>query len=216
MNEQRLAYFTGSYPALTETFVQREIAFLRKRGWSVKIFAFARAQNVQSGSLRAYVNTQTEYGRYRGIILGVFIQFIYLLRNPSGYFRCLWLLARQFATQPLSIAVKQLAYFLVAITFSWSLERNEIEHIHAHFATASTLAFFVHLLTGRTFSMTAHASGDIYTNPIMLEEKLGAATFIVAVSAYNRVYLNLLTQDRYAGKIYIVYNGVDVLPLEMV
>jgi len=211
--QRRIAYFTGSYPALTETFVQREISFLRDRGWLLPVFAFAPIRNVQDGSLRASLNRQTHYGRYSGILLGSIIQFIYLVRNPRGYFRCLGLIAAQVVAHPLPIVAKQIAYFLAAAAFSWTIERQDIEHVHAHFATASTIALFVHLLTGRNFSMAAHASGDIYTSPIMLEEKLREAEFVVAESEYNRLYLNLLTNDRYATKIQVIYNGVDIAPI---
>jgi glycosyltransferase involved in cell wall biosynthesis len=214
MTRRRIAYYTSSYPALTETFVAREIQYLRQRGWDVNVFAFARAGDIPPSTARAQEAQRTQYGRNAGILSGLLLQFLFLARNPAGYGRCLTLIAKQFYHHPIPIALKQVGYFLAAVTFSRELERQQIPHIHAHFATASTMALFTHYLTNRPFSMAAHASADIYTNPIMLDEKLRHATMVVAESEYNRSFLNLVTNNKYATKIEVVYNGVSVGPMK--
>ena len=90
------------------------------------------------------------------------------------------------------------------------LEAPDVRHLHAHFCHgATTVTWLASLITGRSFSFTAHAK-DIYTpslNPAgLLERKLRAALFAVTCTETNRAYL----QAR-AGRtpVFCVYHGLN-------
>ncbi|MCX6575239.1 MAG: glycosyltransferase family 4 protein, partial [Candidatus Aminicenantes bacterium] len=82
-------------------------------------------------------------------------------------------------------------------------------HVHAHFAAGCNAALAVHNYAKIPFSFTVHASGDIYVNPILIQEKTKAAKFVIAVCDYNRKYLNSITDHLYEEKIKTVYNGIS-------
>ncbi len=63
---------------------------------------------------------------------------------------------------------------------------------------------------GISFSFSAHASGDIFVKPILLPEKLAQASFVVAVCEYSKKYLDSVTGYKYSGKIFRVYNSIDI------
>ena len=67
---------------------------------------------------------------------------------------------------------------------------------------------FASLLSGLSFSFTAHAK-DIYTSdPRQLREKMALAKFVVTCTEYNRRYLKKLCDDL-PRPIYCVYHGID-------
>ena len=89
-----------------------------------------------------------------------------------------------------------------------------IGHVHTHFAgIAARTAYWLHRHHGIGFSFTAHAN-DVFCPPdpdlsLTLEDLIGAARFVVAVSDFGAARL----RERFpqaAGKIFRVYNGIDV------
>ena len=89
-----------------------------------------------------------------------------------------------------------------------------VGHVHAHFAgLAARTAYWLQRHYGIGYSFTAHAN-DVFCPPdpdlsLTLEELVGAARFVVAVSDFGAAQL----KERFpqaAGKIFRVYNGIDV------
>jgi glycosyltransferase involved in cell wall biosynthesis len=102
-------------------------------------------------------------------------------------------------------------HFCVAVYLAKEIQKRNIKHLHAHFAeNATTLALLSARLIGVSFSFTAHAK-DIFVNPILLPDKIKEAKFIIAISEYNRRYLQafVATQDP-IQKIHLVHCGIDV------
>lgn len=209
---KRIAYFSSSYPALTTTFVQREIDYLRTRNVDVTVFALKRPPDLYKSPERLAKSKLAIYARPDNILLGVALQLFYLLLKPIKYLRCIRLILKQAMHHPLPIVIRLFSHLLVATIFSYKLKKKRIKHIHAHFSTASTMALFCHYLIDISFSMAAHASGDIYVNPLMLNEKLTCASVVIAENEYNRAYINLVTNYKFEDKIKVVYNGVEVPP----
>ena len=89
-----------------------------------------------------------------------------------------------------------------------------VGHVHTHFAgLAARTAYWLHRHYGIGYSFTAHAN-DVFCPPdpglsLTLEELIGAARFVVAVSDFGAAQL----RERFpksADKIFRVYNGIDV------
>ncbi len=210
MPKFRIAYFTGNYPSLTETFVQREIDYLREQGAEVMVFSLRRVKDIPKGASRSQRLNDVVFARPDNFTLGIVAQIYYLVTNPLGYWKCLWSIFKLFREHPIIEVVKHLGYLHAAAAFAMLLKKSKVEQIHAHFATASSMALFCQYLARIPFSMAAHASADIYYHPILLTEKISAACAVVAENRYNKEYLNLLTARKYTDKIYVVYNGVEV------
>ena len=89
-----------------------------------------------------------------------------------------------------------------------------IGHVHTHFAgIAARTAYWLHRHYGIGYSFTAHAN-DMFCPPdpdlsLTLEQLVVAARFVVAVSDFGAAQL----RERFpqaAGKIFRVYNGIEV------
>lgn len=207
---KRIAYFVGTYPSLTETFVQREIDYLRNHEVDVTVFAIRRPSDLHKSACRLEKAKSAIYARPDNILLGIALQFLYLVSRPVRYLKCIKLILKQVKYHPLPTVFRLFFHLLAAASFSHHLKKKQIRHIHAHFSTASTMALFCHYLSDVSYSMAAHASGDIYVNPLMLFEKMTCASAVIAESEYNRTYLHLVTDYRFEDKIEVVYNGVEV------
>ena len=133
----------------------------------------------------------------------------YALGRPRRYWGALWAgLAAPHAS--LHNRWRTLLHFAQAIPLAVAVERQQIEHLHVHFAlNATSLALFVARLTGISYSFTAHAN-DIFCNPILLPQKIQGAKFIVAISEFNRRFLHdVLPTDETLAKIHVVHCGID-------
>ena len=107
---------------------------------------------------------------------------------------------------------KKLWYeFLTSIWLATHLKSLGVAHLHAHAATAeTTVAMFAAILTNKTFSFTAHAS-DIFPVQEYLNKKLDAASFVIAISQYNRRFLMDYCDDETdAKKIYVTHPGINL------
>lgn len=72
------------------------------------------------------------------------------------------------------------------------------------------MALAANLVGGISFSFTAHASGDIFVNPILMEEKLERAAFVIPVSQYSEAYLDSISGYKYGNKFKMIYNSINL------
>ena len=205
----KIAYFMARYPELSQTFVQREIDYLRKNNVEIVTFAVKRAPGLQSSKARHDKAFNTIYARPDNVLFGI-IANLYCLFRPLRYAKCLKAILFQMLSLPFPDVVKILFHLYSAPIFIYYLKKNRIKHIHAHFATASTIALFCNYLSDISFSFTVHASGDIYSQPILLNEKMRSSKFVIADCEYNMRYLNLITNYQFENKITVVHNGVEI------
>jgi glycosyltransferase involved in cell wall biosynthesis len=84
---------------------------------------------------------------------------------------------------------------LLALDHARVAQRLGVDHVHAHFATyPATAAMIMARLVGCTFSFTPHAQ-DIFVDQRGLRLKCREAAFVVAVSRYNRMFLQHFEAD---------------------
>jgi colanic acid/amylovoran biosynthesis glycosyltransferase len=206
-----IGYVVGSYPELTQTFVLRETAGLRARGFDVIVFAVKRAPLPEvERSLGQREAERVVYARPDRVWRHLWANAWALLRHPRRYLGAL----RPFCSGAWERAprsfLQTLYHFSCGIGFAGVMEANGVSQLHCHFTTGSNVALAVNLYAGIPFSFSAHASGDIYMQPTLLDLKLARARFVVPVCEYNRRYLNAVTAHRHSGKLHTIYNGIDL------
>ena len=99
-----------------------------------------------------------------------------------------------------------------ALYFAELFARNGVDHFHVHFANrAAHTALFLKEISGIPFSVTAHGQDFMKDlgNDDLLREICAAAEFVAAETDYSRELLCQRCPDS-AGKIYRVYNGIDL------
>lgn len=203
----RLSYIIGTYPVLTETFIDREIRQLLDLGTDLEIVSIRRPRTDLSPG-------QQELSRRVRYLLPVsWRQFALAhlsaaLGQPRAYFGTLaWLLSRPHDGAPR----RRTAYhFATGVYLARVLRRRRGVHLHAHFVDrAATVALVAARLLDTTYSVTAHAR-EIYVDAFLLRERIGQAAFTATCTEYNRTYLAGLVGPRIASRLVRLYHGLDL------
>lgn len=204
----KIAYLTSQYPAVSHTFVMREVHALRDIGFDIETFSVRRAapQDCLDTSM------QTERERTRSLLPPDIMEMMracawVLLTRPLRAARALaWGVLRRGSQQ--AGRLKGLAYFLEGVQLAQWLERHGFDHLHCHFGNAgSSTGLIGARLAGIPFSITCHGSElrDIDKNRLV--EKIHEAGFIVCVTHYGRVQLMMVCPPHLWEKLHVVHCG---------
>jgi len=202
-----VAYLMSRFPKVSETFILYEILELERLGMHVEIFPLVHEhESVAHPEAQALVE-RAHYSRLASPAV-LTAQFYWLFRRPAAYVRAWWgsirgnLGSRKFLLRA-AVIVPQ------AALFARQMEALGVKHLHAHYATHPALAAYViNQLSGLPYSITAHAH-DIYVERPMLGEKIRAASFVAAISDYNKRLLGELYGDEALEKTIVIHCGID-------
>ncbi len=212
----KLVYLIGTYPGLTNTFIDQEIATLRQLGGvQIQIVSIRYPNAIASCSAKQKALSQetlylvpakwTEFN-YLAFILA---NFYFIFSRPKIYFGTLvdWL---THCTPGIKPWLKALLYFWQGVYAAYLLRHIDFDHLHVHFMDRAVLvALVVSRFLNKTYSFTAHAA-DIYTNPFLVREKVDGARFMITVSQYNKQYLLAAYPGIDGDKIHILHPWVNL------
>lgn len=207
---QHIGYFINQYPAVSHSFIRREILALESLGWRVSRFAIRPAPG---GVVDAADHAEAKLTKF--IVKVPLHEFIAIIaRQLSGnavlFFRTL-IFAFRFNVRHQKNWIKTLICFFEACVLSDWASKQSIGHIHAHFGTNSTtIAMFAKCLGGPGYSFTVHGPEE-FDKPetLGLLEKIRQASFVVAISSYGRSQLYRWGDFADWQKIKIVHCGLD-------
>jgi glycosyltransferase involved in cell wall biosynthesis len=205
----RVAYFINQYPAVSHTFIRREIRAIEASGITVLRYALRPGENLVD------LEDKREERQTR-----------YILRLKTGeLIRCClaMLLTRPLAmSQTIGQSIKigwrsdrgllrHLAYAAEAAVLAYWSRRDAIDHIHAHFGTnPATIAMLAAQLSGIPYSFTAHGPDEFERATLLsLDEKLWRSAFAVCVSSFGRSQLMRWSAPDQWHKIALVHCGLD-------
>jgi glycosyltransferase involved in cell wall biosynthesis len=206
-----VAYVVSRFPRLTETFVTGEMAAVIREGIDVQLYPLHRERTATAQpDAEALADRVHVEGLASPSVLAS--QWRALRRDPRSYLAALGAIVHHNLGSH-RLLVGAVASFPFAAHLGLRLEREGVDHVHAHFAThPAAVAYVIHRLTGIGYSFTAHGS-DIHRDTHMLAEKARSARFVVAVSESNRTVV--LDACRRAGvevpaqRVIVVRCGVD-------
>jgi glycosyltransferase involved in cell wall biosynthesis len=203
----RVGYLMSWYPAVTETFILHEMLELRRLGADVQIYPLLGAAQDVGHPGAAELAPRVHYHRALSLEL-VAAQLHWLVRRPRAYLRT-WIDAVRGNARSPEFLAKALVVVPRAAVIARRLERDGVEHVHAHWATHPALAAYVIArLTGVGYSFTAHAH-DLYLDRSMLAAKIAGARFVATISRFNRALIARLFGAAAAAKTVVVPCGVD-------
>jgi colanic acid/amylovoran biosynthesis glycosyltransferase len=211
----RIAYFTNQYPAVSHTFIRREIRALEAQGMTVIRYALRPApQELVDPEDRAELK-QTRHILRAGATEILRCIIFALARQPFAVVNLICLAIRIGWRSDRGV-LRHLAYAAEAIVLATWCRRDIIQHLHAHFGTnPAAVAMLASQLSGIPFSFTAHGPDEFERAPLLsLEEKLRRATFAVCVSSFGRSQLMRWSQPDQWRKIEVVHCGVDSIFLQ--
>lgn len=182
-----LVYLIGTYPEISTTFIDREIEYLRKRGFPLRVISIRPPDGALSPEqldLQRHVQYLLPIN-WRALLSS---HLYFSIMRARRYWQTLFFLLT--CPHPHRHARgKTFLHWGEGVYAAGVLRLTRVRHIHAHFIDrAALVAFVASRLLDTTYSVTAHAN-DIFVEPILLAEKLRQAEFVVTVSQFNKAHL---------------------------
>lgn len=204
-----IAYIMSRFPKISETFILYEILELQRLGMRVEVFPLIQQHEPIIHAEAQGVINRAHYSRPTSWMVLV-AQLYWLIHRPATYIQAWWRAIRGNLNSPKFLV----RVFMIVPQAAWFAERMQllgVEHVHAHYASHPALAaYVVQQLTGIPYSFTAHAHDIYITNERpMLREKVRQASFVVAISDYNKRLISELCGPDALGKIVVIHCGVD-------
>lgn len=204
---KKVAYMMSRFPKLTETFILYEIITLEKQGVSVEIFPLLREY---PDTMHKEAQELTDRAHFHPFISTKILSahWYFLRKDFRTYFKMIGeVLGGTFGSANFFFGA--LGILPKTVRFAYEMDRLDVEHVHAHFASHPAIAgLIVNRLTGIPFSFTAHGS-DLHVEKKMLGEKIRASHFATTVSFYNKELMVKEGGENSREKIHVVRCGVD-------
>ena len=201
-----VGYILKMYPRFSETFILSELLELERQGAALRIFSLKQPNDGIAHAEVELLEAPVTYVpalEWRNLPRYAAAHLRAAAANPRGYAGAV----RRLLKRRRGTSIK---HFLQGGFIAPLVRREQIRHVHAHFASGATsVALHVQQLTGASYSFTAHAK-DIYLNSVTdvdLARKLRRARFAVTVSDFNRSHLARLAPE---ARLLRIYNGVDL------
>ncbi|HUI27116.1 MAG TPA: glycosyltransferase [Candidatus Kryptonia bacterium] len=205
-----IGYYTARFPALSETFIQREVTALRQAGIAVKTVAQVADDERYLGDEAKPLLAQTSYvDPIDERRLSAYVRR-FLRRRPFRFANLFLYVVFQPHRIDKSFAV-DLILFKRALYAAGLMEESAVTHVHAPWAnTDALIALLAARMLGVTYSVQARAS-DIHktTAACGLGERLAHAQFVVTNARYNQATLQSALPRGVEKPIVTIYEGID-------
>jgi glycosyltransferase involved in cell wall biosynthesis len=206
----RIAYFVNQYPAVSHSFIRREIRAIESLGYSVSRFAIRMNQPSLVDPEDVEEAAVTRHILAAGIAE---VMRILLAQALMNFRRFAWtyLYSLRLGGCVFCNFIRNSICFVEACVLQKWAQRDGISHIHAHFGTNSTtVAMLAKKLGGPSFSFTVHGPED-FENPkgLSLLDKLRESLFVIAVSSYSRSQLYRWMPPSDWTKVHLVHCGLS-------
>ena len=208
----RMAYLVSRYPAISHTFILREVAALRERNFEICVASINepdRPLERLTEAERAEAGT-TFYLKRAGAVGALVANLDAFLTRPVAYLRGLFE-ALQLGGWDLRKVLYCLFYFVEALMIGRWMCRLGLRHIHVHFATpASTVALLLTHVFPATMSITVHGPDEFFdVTGYCLRQKIERAAFVCCIGNFARSQLMRLCDRKHWPKFEITPLGVD-------
>lgn len=215
--ERRIAYLNSQYPALSHTFIEREIAAVRQQGWAVHTFSVrpCPVEELRSTAMR------TEHDRTRVILAErsrVAAAMARLARTHPAALARAAAYASRCGYGTLRGKTWQGFYLAEAVLLHAWMREAGLRHVHVHMANVSADVARLVVALGESidgpdswsWSLTVHGYAEFqYVDAWDVPAKIRSARGIAAISDFTRAQLMRLTTPEEWDKIEVVHMSVD-------
>jgi colanic acid/amylovoran biosynthesis glycosyltransferase len=206
----RIAYVVNQYPAVSHSFIRREIQALEQLGVEVDRFSIRAAQLglVDSGDIAEMAKTVSILSSGVGVILWSILSTA--VRQPLPFLSTLLFALKSAGFSPERL-LRHFAYLAEACFLRKRVATNKVDHVHAHFGTnPATVVRMLRRLGGPTFSVTMHGPDEFNAAHFYdLEGKINEAAATMAISDYGRGQLMMWSDVTNWDKLHVVRCGLD-------
>lgn len=202
----RIAYLTTQYPAVSHTFIRRELLEIERRGHEVHRFSIRPHPSapVDPKDKEEFAKTLHVLRQPKSRLILALVKAA--LAQPGKTFSALGHTAK-LAKRSERGLFKHLAYVAEAAFLLAEFRRRQIEHVHVHFGTnAAAVAMLVREMGGPPFSVTVHGPSE-FDAPIGLSlgDKIRAAEFVCAITDYCAAQLRRWVTIEHWDKIKVIH-----------
>lgn len=204
-SKKRIAVVLKGYPRLSETFIAQEILELERAGFDISIISLRHPTDKHTHPVHAEIQAPKHY--LPEYIYQELFRVWWAKVNcafKSGFLKALPVFMKDFLRDPSANRVRRWGQ---AMVLAHEYAGNH-DHIYAHFLhTPCSVARYAALISGKSFSISAHAK-DIWTSPEWeMREKLEDCDWLVTCTEGGADYLKSLAP---AGRVHLVYHGLDL------
>lgn len=209
-SENRVAYLVNQYPAVSHTFIRREIFALERQGVTVDRISMTGWDLPLVDAHDLSEREKTRYVQKGGVISLLGEALKTAVTRPGPFFGAL-----KAALSMSRNAERPLPYHLIYLAQACRVNRWVSEtgatHLHAHFGTnPAEVATLTRRLGGPAYSFTNHGSNELDGAPrLHFPKKIGGAKFAVAVSHYCRSQLLRVIPHDLWDKLRVIHCGLD-------
>lgn len=206
----RIAYFVNQYPAVSHSFIRREIHGLEARGFEVLRVALYGWNSDLVDQVDVAERGMTRYVLKDGLAALAIAAALMLLKRPGRFMSALKLAYAMSRKRGKPLAY-HLAYLAEACRMVPWLDAYGAEHVHAHFGTNSAeVVMLANALGGPAYSFTVHGPDEFdQPEPLGIGEKVERSAFTVAITSYARAQLYRWVDYSAWHKVKVVHCGLE-------
>ncbi|WP_425352996.1 glycosyltransferase family 4 protein [Alsobacter soli] len=203
-----VAVVVKGYPRLSETFIAQEMLGLERAGFRLQIWALRRptdkAVHPLNRAIRAPARYLPEYLYEEPLRV---LRGAWAARNAPGLARALETFWHDLLRDPTPNRMRRLGQ---AFVFARELD-PAVRHVHVHYLhTPASVVRYACLLTGRTFSFSAHAKDIWTTGDWEKREKIADAAWGTTCTRQGWDELRRLSPADAPDRVSLIYHGLDL------
>ncbi|MEI8139850.1 MAG: glycosyltransferase family 4 protein [bacterium] len=203
-----LAFLTSVIPALSATFIYREVFELERCGYNLHIYSLRRPERGELSAESLPLCERTYYLLPAKLLDVLAAHAYFACLHPLRYARAAWKMLTPHHHR-FKDRIRSLLHFGEGVVLARKMQRDGITHLHVSYIShPASIGRVVHLLIGIPYSISAHTY-DIWHERLLLPEKINEARFIACCSDAARTELIKYGRPEHASKIHVVYHGID-------
>lgn len=213
MNAQptRIAYLISKYPAVSHTFILREVLALRERGIAIDTASIntgppnerlTHAEQAEAART-FYIKAQSARGALKCLAW-------FLVHRPSALLGSLRTALSMGAPDPARTLLCIFYWIEAAILARW-MQQQALTHLHVHFASqAASVGLLATYLAPVTLSMTVHGPDEFYdVSNSFLFQKVARADFVTCISFFAQSQMMKISASHHWHKFEVSRLGVN-------
>lgn len=204
-SKKKIAVVLKGYPRLSETFIAQEILELERAGFDLSIISLRRPTDKHTHPVHAEIKAPKHY--LPEYIYQELFRVFWAKVNcvfKRGFWKAQFIFLKDLMRDPSANRIRRWGQAMV-LAHEYA---GDHDHIYAHFLhTPCSVARYAAIISGKSFSISAHAK-DIWTSPEWeMREKLEDCDWLVTCTEGGADYLKSLASE---NRVHLVYHGLDL------
>lgn len=207
----RIAYLNTEYPAISHTFIEREIRAVREGGLEVETMSVRKpGPDSVRGEINRRATDETFYvldgaGKVVASVLGA------LAASPAGFVRVI-AASQRLSPAGIKTRLTHVAYACEGMRLARRMAERGLRHLHVHMANnGAAVAMMARAYDPRIeYSLSIHGSAEFFhVDTWTLGAKAEAAKFVRCISHFCRAQVMTWTKPEAWDRFHIVHCGID-------